>query len=220
MPLTFLAFLPLLKGSTKQHHDVSMHNSQGSIYVLLEDLPGPSELLKLDSKFTTSTLDSSNFTTNLMSYILGILPTGYVQNLPSLFYSLKHVICRPQIQRFNDLVSGAADSLRTGGLGVFIEWDYQVYNPSHEAYTCSTPNYNPARTSPGFGQMVKPRTEQVPALVHFLRSVTRASTSAGSHVTSVAYLKSFLERSGSFRDVVEKEIWIPVVSANGSSTLI
>jgi hypothetical protein len=41
---------------------------------------------------------------------------------------------------------------------------------------------------------------------------------AGSHITSVAYLKSFVERSGAFHDVVETEIWVPVVSLNGSST--
>jgi hypothetical protein len=121
----------------------------------------------------------------------------------------------PQIQRFSTFVSEVAESTRSGGLSVFIEWDYQVYNTSRVPFTCSSPTYDPSHSTPSFGQASRPQTEQVPALVHFLRSVTRASTSAGSHISAVGHLGAFVQRSGHYRDIEVKEIWVPVVSKPG-----
>ncbi|PVF93817.1 hypothetical protein CPB86DRAFT_714560 [Serendipita vermifera] len=122
------------------------------------------------------------------------------------------------IQRFSSFILEAAETLRPGGLGVFIEWDYQVYNASKIPYTCSSPNYDPSSSSsfPGFGQASRPQTEQVPALVNFLRSVTRSSTAAGSHISSVSHLGAFVQRSNQFKDVEINDVWVPVVPKPGA----
>ncbi|KAG8810751.1 hypothetical protein FRC17_002793 [Serendipita sp. 399] len=171
------------------------------------------------------------------------------------------------IQRFSSCIGDIAETLRPGGMGVFIEWDYQVYNASRVAYTFSSATFDPSRrVVPGFqapsfnrqsssslssinasssssfsssGSLypsssasssassspsspfppatgaspfgARPTsTEQIPALVHFLRAVVRASTAAGSHISSVGHLGAFVQRSYQFKDVQVRDVWVPV----------
>jgi len=105
-----------------------------------------------------------------------------------------------------------ADCLRPGGLGVFIDWDYQIYSPDqHVPFTSSTPTYDPKCLIPRFGQRAPPQSERLPAVVHFLRAIFRASTTAGSHITGTSHLGAFVQRNGEFKDVQVREVWIPVV---------
>ncbi|KAG8750858.1 hypothetical protein FRC14_000164 [Serendipita sp. 396] len=167
------------------------------------------------------------------------------------------------IQRFSSCIGDIAETLRPGGLGVFIEWDYQVYNSSRVAYTFSQATFDPSRRvvpgfqAPSFGRpssssssslFLTPSsagsssastssstssspsspfppsfpgsgngggrpttsTEQIPALVHFLRAVVRASTAAGSHISSVGHLGAFVQRTYQFKDVQVRDVWVPV----------
>ncbi|KIM32023.1 hypothetical protein M408DRAFT_63765 [Serendipita vermifera MAFF 305830] len=115
------------------------------------------------------------------------------------------------IQRLTAFIQDVADCLRPGGLGVFMEWDYQIYTPEHIPFTSPTPTYDPSALTPRFGERGPLATERLPALFHLLRSIFRASTAAGSHITAASHLGVFVQRNGDFKGVNVREVWIPVV---------
>lgn len=119
------------------------------------------------------------------------------------------------IQRWSSFIVDAADTLVSGGLALFIEWDYQIYNASKIPYKPTSPTYEPNQRAPTF-QVPRSATPQVPALTHFLSSVIRASSNAGSHITAVHHLAAFVERSHQFKDIETRDIWIPVIPAPGA----
>ena len=127
------------------------------------------------------------------------------------FPSSSRANTHPQIQRLTAFIQDVVDCLRPNGLGVFVEWDYQIYTPDHVPFTVSTPTYDPTALSPRFGERGPLSTERLPALVHLLRSIFRASTAAGSHITAASHIGVFVQRNGEFRDVNVREVWIPVV---------
>jgi hypothetical protein len=120
-----------------------------------------------------------------------------------------------QIQRLTDFIQDVAECLRPGGLATFIEWDYQIYTPEHILYTSSTLTYDPSVLTPRFGQSPPPPSERLPALVHLLRAILRASTTAGSHVTGSSHIGVFVQRNGEYKDINIREVWIPVVAKPG-----
>jgi len=121
-----------------------------------------------------------------------------------------------QIQRLTAFIQDVADCLRPGGLGAFIEWDYQIYTPEHVPFTSSIPTYDPSCLTPRFGERAPLQSERLPALVHLLRAIFRASTAAGSHVTGSSHLGAFVQRNGEFKDITVREVWIPVVPKPGT----
>ena len=120
-----------------------------------------------------------------------------------------------QIQRLTAFIQDVAECLRPGGLATFIEWDYQIYTPEHIPYTSSTPTYDPSALTPRFGERPPPQSERLPALVHLLRAILRASTTAGSHITGSSHIGVFVQRNGEYKDINIREVWIPVVAKPG-----
>jgi hypothetical protein len=122
-----------------------------------------------------------------------------------------------QIQRLTAFIQDVAKCLRPGGLATFIEWDYQIYTPEHIPYTSSTPTYDPSALTPQLGERPLLQSEHLPALVHLLRAILRASTTAGSHITGSRHIGVFVQRNGEYKDINIREVWIPVVAKPGWS---
>jgi len=148
-----------------------------------------------------------------MSCMRGMYLKGYVYSRTAAPLAL--TLLPNQIQRLPAFIQDVAECLRPGGLATFIEWDYQIYTPERIPYTSPTPIYDPSALTPRFGERPPPQSEHLPALVHLLRAIFRASTTAGSHITGSCHIGAFVQRNGEYKNINIHEVWIPVVAGPG-----